>query len=228
MIQLNKKDFGYVFEWGPFIGGFGNRYGTLEVLRKQYPRFQFFGVKQTHSDQAHIYHHEASDQYEADAIIGSVPDVIYYVKTADCIPLLLIENKTKSVACIHAGWKGVTSRIVPKTIQKILQLTRASSSSLSVIIGPHIQKPSFEVDEPVFELLKKSVSIWTSEMVEVQNSKFNVDLNLIVKLQLEEVGITAGQVNSLMIDTKCDLDFHSYRRDRDQSGRQISFIGRQA
>lgn len=228
MIQLEEKEFGYIFQVGPYFGGFGNRRGTLEKLKKQYSSFSFFGVKQTHSDIAHIYNQEASDQCEADAIIGCFPGIIYYIKTADCVPVLLIDENSKAVSCIHAGWKGVANRIVPKTIQKFLSHTKSSSHSLTAIIGPHIQKPSFEIEVSVLEQLKGSVSYWPDEVALARGSKYDADLNLVVKLQLEEMGLSADQVNSLMIDTKTNLDFHSYRRDRENSGRQISFIGRLA
>ncbi|MFN9068966.1 MAG: laccase domain-containing protein, partial [Bdellovibrionales bacterium] len=67
-----------------------------------------------------------------------------------------------------------------------------------------------------------STDMW-SEWIE---SGWLVDLNVLLLDQLVSLGIQADQIKWLNLDTKSDLRFHSHRRDRELSGRQISFIAR--
>lgn len=223
---LEEKPFGFVFQFGSFLGCFGNRHASLEDMKKQFPKLQFVGVKQTHSDLALHHRNQSSDSIEADAIFGNTPNIAYYIKTADCGPILLIDGKTNYVSAIHAGWKGVALRIVPKTIEALLHETKSTASHLFAVVGPHIQQPSFEVDEPVKNQIFQSVASCPAEAARKRGDKFDVDLNLILKIQIAEMGLPADHVNSLMIDTKINKDFHSYRRDREKSGRNISFVAR--
>ena len=37
------------------------------------------------------------------------------VLTADCVPILLYDNKKNMIAAIHAGWKGAYKGIIQKS-----------------------------------------------------------------------------------------------------------------
>ena len=49
-----------------------------------------------------------------DALVTNVPGVCIAVSTADCVPVLLYAPDVKTVAAIHAGWRGTVQRIVAK------------------------------------------------------------------------------------------------------------------
>jgi len=46
-----------------------------------------------------------------DALVTNVPGVCIAVSTADCVPVLLYAPDVKTVAAIHAGWRGTVQRI---------------------------------------------------------------------------------------------------------------------
>jgi copper oxidase (laccase) domain-containing protein len=53
-----------------------------------------------------------------------------------------------------------------------------------------------------------------------------IDLGAINRAQLIEAGLPENQIHSAHLCTFCaPLEFHSYRRDKDQAGRMISAIG---
>ena len=52
----------------------------------------------------------------ADAIITDQKKIPIAILTADCVPILLYENKRNMIAAIHAGWKGAYKGIVTKVI----------------------------------------------------------------------------------------------------------------
>ena len=57
--------------------------------------------------------------------LSNTPGVLVAVKTADCIPILIVDARTRAVAAVHAGWRGTAKNIVAHAIaemeQKILQ-----------------------------------------------------------------------------------------------------------
>lgn len=53
------------------------------------------------------------------------------IKTADCIPIHIIDKHQRAVAIIHAGWKGIYNQIVPKTINHILDISKNSNDHLN-------------------------------------------------------------------------------------------------
>ncbi len=76
-------------------------------------------------------------------------------------PYIFYDPQTGLVAGVHAGWRGVAARIIPKTLHKLLQLG-ADIKKMTVIIGPHIQKPSFEVGNDVRDQILTSLGPFKS------------------------------------------------------------------
>ena len=72
---------------------------------------------------------------EADAAITRVPHARLAVRTADCVPVVLIGDDAIGVA--HAGWRGLAAGIVQKTIAELGTVRRA-------FVGPHIRVGCYE------------------------------------------------------------------------------------
>ena len=53
---------------------------------------------------------------KADAVITDQPKIPIGILTADCVPILLHDNKRNMIAAIHAGWKGAFKGIINKVI----------------------------------------------------------------------------------------------------------------
>ena len=59
---------------------------------------------------------------KADAIITNQEKLPIGVLTADCVPILIYDNKSKIVGAIHAGWKGAYKGIIKKVINYLIKL----------------------------------------------------------------------------------------------------------
>lgn len=86
---------------------------------------------------------------EADAVITQVKDRWIGVRTADCVPVLLYDPVTRTVAAVHAGWRGTVKHIVRKTVEKMQTMLGVQPEHLLAMIGPSIGPESFEVGEEV-------------------------------------------------------------------------------
>ena len=144
------------------------------------------------------------------------------------MPLLLYCPQTKRVAAIHAGWRGVVNKITLKTIQNLVA-TGSTDRDFDIYVGPSIQQKSFEVDRDVF---KKLVSAETDHLSDFdlaatyfqENDKFYIDLNALVQQQISVCTDSKARVTFSKADTKTSLDFHSYRRGKSPSERNLSFV----
>ena len=107
---------------------------------------------QTHSNRViEIKKNNYRKKIFSDAIITRLNGIVLGVVTADCVPILIWDSKTKIIGCIHAGWKGALSNIIKKTIQKIKKIN--PKSIIYACIGPCIGRKSYEVDLKFFKNL---------------------------------------------------------------------------
>ena len=57
---------------------------------------------------------------EGDALISDRAGVLVGVKTADCVPILLVDPDDPVVAAIHAGWRGSAENIVAAAVRELV------------------------------------------------------------------------------------------------------------
>lgn len=92
---------------------------------------------------------------EADAVITQLKDQWIGVRTADCVPILLYDPKTCTVAAVHAGWRGTVKHIVKKVVEKLQTEFSVSPEDIRAMIGPSISPEAFEVGEEVAALFEE-------------------------------------------------------------------------
>lgn len=153
------------------------------------------------------------------------------VKTADCVPILLCNAKTGSVAAVHAGWRGTASGIAVKGVEKLL----GDKKDIFCAIGPSIGPCCYTVGKEVYESMKKlfrNLGIKEERLEEaviyecICSSNFNLKINLplINKILLTETGVPTENIDVIGICTRCNDEFFSHRRSGGFSGTFPSVI----
>ena len=154
---------------------------------------------------------------EADAVITCRPGVLIGVRTADCFPVLLVDPVSRSLAAVHAGWRGTASGVLPNAIRGLSDEFGARPADLEAAIGPGIGPCCFEVGEEV-------AGAFGEEFVERGRAKPHVDLVGALEDQLARSGVTS--VNSCCQCTSCNLgQFFSHRGENGVTGRMLAAIG---
>ena len=153
---------------------------------------------------------------DTDAVITDKPGLCIAVKTADCIPVLLFDQRQHRIAAIHAGWRGTVGRIVEKTLQQM----QSRAEDIFAIIGPGISLESFEVGDEVYEQFLQAG--FPMQRLAKRYAKWHINLKDANRWLLESNGITNIQVSD--IDTLTTPDFYSARRDTINTGRNINGI----
>ncbi len=184
-------------------------------------------MHQVHGVHLHSVQDSKSQEVEGcDALLSSCRDVSLAVKTADCVPLLFFDPVKKTVAAVHAGWRGTVKGMANKTVQMMKQ-KGSLPADIRVAIGPCIRDCCFEVHHDVANPLQKQMLRWREVLIPhaTDKKKWILDLQECNRLQLTEEGIIPEHIDVIPLCTSCRDDlFHSVRRDGDKAGRMMSFI----
>jgi len=113
------------------------------------PDLPLIALRQFHSDVIHVFDEAPSDPCRGDASITNRPNLLLAIQTADCVPILLVDPKKRSIAAIHAGWRGTLARIATKTIGKMQMRFGTKPADLLAAIGPSIGGCCYEVGTEV-------------------------------------------------------------------------------
>jgi len=155
---------------------------------------------------------------EADASFTKLKEHVCAVMTADCLPLLIVDDKAEKVAAIHAGWRGLADGIISTTITAM----KTHPESLHVWLGPAIGPKAFEVGAEVREAFVKTNQENENAFVQTQENKYLCDIYKLATNELKALGISFISGGEHCTVTEADL-FYSYRRDG-QTGRMASLI----
>ena len=210
---------------------------NIEENRKRF--LQVFGgdytlasVWQTHSADVRIVKNikEAADgNSKFDALVSNLENVLIGVKTADCVPVLLGDTKTKAFAAIHAGWRGTVDSIVKNAIEKMRDAYGTSAKDLICAIGPAATCKNYEVGQDVIDAFEKNFSACGNLFHKTREGHALIDLHLANKEQLMSVGVMPENIFVAPLCTieRTDL-FFSYRIEKKlhgKTGRLLSVIG---
>jgi polyphenol oxidase len=149
---------------------------------------------------------------EGDALVTSTAGLAVSIRTADCYPIFLVDPRQRAVAAIHAGWRGTAAQIALVAMEKM----NAHPPDIHVAIGPGIGACCYEVGEDVAKRFGYA-------------GAGKIDLAAANRAQLLEAGVAERNIDILGECTLCTIldgepRYHSFRRDKDDAGRMISYI----
>jgi hypothetical protein len=178
---------------------------------------------QRHTDRVLILNSDPEPEV-ADAVITNREDVLLGVQVADCVPIVLFDEKKRVVGAVHAGWRGTAAQILKKTIQAMVDHFGSSTDNIVIAFGPSIKGCCYEVDSDVNEAV--CISTGAGEYSSRKNSKFFIDLASANMVQAGSLGVKEDNIWVSEECTFCNPDrFHSYRYHGNHAGRQGGFIG---
>mgnify|MGYP002860886480 CR=1 FL=1 len=158
-----------------------------------------------------------------DALMTNMRGVCIGVSTADCIPIIIYDPQHHAAAVVHSGWRGTVANIAAVAIASMQRAYHSVPQNLKAVIGPGISLENFEVGDEVYEQF--AAAGYPMEKIARRYEKWHIDLWACCRLQLEEAGILAGQIETVGICTyEQTADYFSARRLGVQSGRVFTGI----
>src|SRR6202021_707203 len=129
-------------------------------------KMRVVAMRQIHSDVVHAVAHVVAHEVHAanqqpreaelsgtissdappqgDALITREPGVLLVVQTADCVPILLADPKSRAIAAIHAGWRGTVRRIAAKALGRMQMEFGTNPKDVIAALGPGIGQSCYE------------------------------------------------------------------------------------
>lgn len=189
--------------------------------------------EQRHSDAIVSLSSPPSSMPIADAVIAERAGIFPAIRTADCLPILIMDPVTRVSAAIHAGWRGTAQRVAPKVVQAMVRQYKVMPKNVLAALGPTIGVCCYEVGNDVISRVLRNIPNAEKYIVakgtgkaEGTPSSYFVNLVEINRSELIRCGVPEANIKGAEICTSCRGDlFFSYRRDRGKTGRQISIVG---
>ncbi|MGH9766707.1 MAG: peptidoglycan editing factor PgeF [Blastocatellia bacterium] len=166
-----------------------------------------------------------------DALTANMPRVLLAVQTADCLPILIADERSGAFSAAHAGWRGTLEGIVARTVERMQQEYGSRPEDMHAALGPAISAAVFEVGPEVLAGFKNRFSYAEELISDPQtNGKGHLNLNLANVRQLIDCGLREDRIYDSALCTWLRNDlFFSYRRERGAEkpvGRLLGAIGR--
>jgi len=215
--------------------------------RKHWP---LVTLRQIHSDLIHCVERAPAQILAGDGLITDVPELLLAVQTADCLPVILVDQKRRAVGIFHAGWRGTVKRIVEKGVGEMRRHFGSDPRNLVAAIGPGIHGCCYEVGEEVRNKFETQFAYGAHLFREVKESdpvrekypllfltarapghsdlpaKLFLDLVEANRRQLLDAGVRANNIETSFPCTACHTDlFFSHRTEKGVTGRLMGVVG---
>jgi len=185
-----------------------------------------------------------------DGLVTDIPGVLLAVKTADCMPVMIIDRKKRAVGVFHAGWRGTLRRIAEKGVGEMRRWFNSKPEDLHAALGPSIRNCCYSVGEEVRDKFQSQFAYadelfreWqTYEDIHLKYPllfltmrapghselpyRIFLDLAEANRRQLLAVGLRDKNIAVLPGCTSCDTkQFFSHRKEKGVTGRMMAVVG---
>lgn len=191
-----------------------NRISLAKKL--QYKNEKLVYMQQVHGNNVQIVDKNSPKCIQnCDGLITNKKNLPLMVMVADCIPILLFDEKKGVVAALHAGRNSTFLKIIEIALKKMTKEFACEEKDIKAILGPSIQKCCYEVSDDLIKIVENSFG---KKFI----SNKNIDLQGINKMLLEDCGVKDIKISDIC--TKCsNKPYFSYRKDK-KAGRFAAII----
>lgn len=173
---------------------------------------------QTHSKNVEIFDENKREYPDCDGLILDKKNFGLYLNFADCVPVIIYDNKNNIVSNVHSGWRGTVEKIGILALQKMQKFYNTKKEDTTVVVGPAISFECFETSKEIIEKLSSTIknkeNLFTSD---------HADLKNIVARQFLEFGVE--DIDVCPFCTVKDNDkFFSYRLENKTKNRHSAVV----
>ena len=202
---------------------------NLQLVRKKISKKakNIFLVQQIHSNKFVFIDEKYNKKIKpkADAIITNQRYLPIAILTADCVPILICDNKKKMIGIIHAGWKGAYKGIIDRVIKFMIK-KGCKLKNFTIAVGPSISVKNYEVKEDFRKKFlkkdKKNLKYFKSK-----RNKLYFDLTkyvhaLLLKSKIKNIDIL--NIDTFDVKNKFFSARRALKQKHNDYGRNISII----
>lgn len=141
--------------------------------------------------------------------------LLLYVTVADCVPVYLVDPRSRAIALLHAGWRGVAAGILEEGVRLLVHKASSTPSDIIMHCGVSICGKCYEVGSEVSNAFGLTPN---------DAGKAHADLPAQLATQATRLGVT--QVSA---STWCSAHdrprFFSHRASGGADGRMVAYLG---
>ena len=207
-------------------------------------------VKQIHSAIVHRVDAAHREAIAGDGLVTNVPGLLLSIKTADCVPVLVVDVKRRVVGAFHAGWRGTVARIVEKGVGEMRRQFGSVPRDLRAAIGPCVRKCCYSIGDEVRAQFESQFhyadelfeEVFDSNAIHIRypllflnqrapghgnlGPEIHLDLVAANHRQLEDAGVRKEHISVVEGCTTCDTTrFFSHRNEFGKTGRMMAVVG---
>lgn len=181
---------------------------------------QVHGVRVVDADDSTIFASNLNAP-EADASVTICQERVLAVLTADCLSVVLSDDRGSVLGVAHAGWKGLAAGVLEETMALML-LKQPKGKGWRAWIGPGIGATAFQVGADVRDAFSVELALQPDLCVvdPMVAERWRLDLAGLAQLRLHRMGVKEVELSHLCTVNN-PKQFFSYRRDR-QTGRMAT------
>jgi len=191
------------------------------------PPHALIRCQQTHESNIEVINQNSPNIIKnCDGVCTNISNIPMIMLGADCLLMIIYDPNKQAVGLAHAGWRGTVSQISKNLVRTMQQTYQCNPNDLHVGLGPAICKGCYEVGPEVIDAVNTQIPSYRSALQITNNNHGQFDLAMANKLQLIDCGIPESQIELSNICTKESAEtFHSFRRDKQNSGRWALICG---
>ena len=164
-------------------------------------------MNQVHGDRVEVVDEPRDSAVDdTDALVTSTPRLALAVVTADCVPVLMADDRAGVIAAVHAGRVGAQRGVVTRAVEAMLGLG-AQVGDISVLLGPAVSGRNYEVPAAMADEVEAALP---GSRTTTAAGTPGLDIRSGIACQLRDLGVT-----SIDVDPRCtvaDQSLFSHRR----------------
>jgi hypothetical protein len=158
-----------------------------------------------------------------DAIVTALGDQPIAIRSADCLPVLLYDEKNSVIGAAHAGWRSTLEQVAVKTVEAMGENFGSNPKDIKAACGPYIGPCCYTVKPELVEKFKEAGHKTGSFLI--SDNCTRLDLALANLDQLISAGVREDNISSEAPCTSCNTEhYYSYRVEGESAGRELSII----
>lgn len=183
--------------------------------------FECVGIVESHLCEANQVHGDSiaavssdGEYADTDGFVSREAGLVLSIRTADCVPVFLVDAHQRAIGLVHAGWRGTAQSIAMKAVEKMILHFGSQPQNLHCFVGPSIGPCCYEVGSEVADaagetyIRQSRLDMW----------RWNRD-------QLRSSGIPEKQIEISRLCTACHSEwFFSHRKSGGNTGRMLSYL----
>lgn len=149
-----------------------------------------------------------------DGHVTRSPGLLLTVSVADCVPVFIVAPRSRTVAALHAGWRGAAAGILERGLEEVRARAEDAIAEFDVHLGPSICGACYEVGPEVHAALGRPLP----------SRPTPIDLRGVLAARALSYGVSAKRLSVSTHCTRCTASSLFSHRGGDD-GRQVGFIG---